>query len=133
MSDSASLTALDLKVEDQLRYDPAGAIHQRQVATRQELARRRRRALRTARQAASLLHETYDVQRVVLFGSLAKRNSFTLWSDIDLAVLGIAPHLFYAAVATVTGLSPEFKIDLVDLDVCKPALRITIEGEGIEL
>jgi uncharacterized protein len=133
MTDSGVHTAVDMTVEDRKRYDPARAIHQRQVATRPELSRRRRRALRTARQAASLLRETYSAQRVVLFGSLAKRAGFTLWSDIDLAVLGISHHLFYAAVAAVTGLSPEFKIDLVDLAACKPSLRTTIEHEGIDL
>jgi adenine-specific DNA-methyltransferase len=38
----------------------------------EDLARRRRRALRTARRAARLLRETFGAQRVLRFGSLAE-------------------------------------------------------------
>ena len=133
MADTATRTALELSVEDWRRYDPAEAIHQRQMVARQELARSRRRALRTARRAAGLLRESFGARRVVLFGSLTKRGGFTSWSDIDLAAWGIASHQFYAAVAAVTGLSAEFKIDLVDSDFCRPALRSAIEREGVDL
>ncbi|MEJ2349179.1 MAG: hypothetical protein P8Y03_05300 [Anaerolineales bacterium] len=43
------------------------------------------------------------------------------------------PYQFYAAVAAVTSLSPEIKIDLVDLDSCHSELRTVIEQEGVEL
>lgn len=133
MPDSAIRTALELSAEDWERYDPAKAIRQRRSAARLELARSRRQALRTARRAAELLRESFGATRVVLFGSLAKRGGFTPWSDIDLAAWGIPTERFYAAVAAVTGLSAEFKVDLVDPDFCRPALRIAIDREGLDL
>jgi predicted nucleotidyltransferase len=70
---------------------------------------------------------------VVAFGSLAHRDGFTLWSDIDLAAWGIPPDAFYRAVAAVTGISSEFKIDLVAPEDCPPSLRRVIEREGVSL
>jgi predicted nucleotidyltransferase len=72
-------------------------------------------------------------QRVVLFGSLVHEASFTPWSDIDLAAWGIPADRIYAAVAVITGLSPDFKIDLIDPDICRPGLRTAIERDGVEL
>jgi predicted nucleotidyltransferase len=69
----------------------------------------------------------------VASGSLAHRDWFTPWSDIDLAVWDIPPDLFYRAVAAVAGLSPEFKVDLVAPEDCQPALRRVIEQEGVAL
>lgn len=70
---------------------------------------------------------------VVVFGSLVRRDWFTPWSDIDLAVWGIPANQFYQAVAAVTGLSPDFEVDLVDAEDCSTSLRRTIEREGKEL
>ena len=57
----------------------------------------------------------------------------TPWSDIDLAVRGIAPDEFYSAVAAVTGLSPVFKIDLVEPDTCRRGINEVIRRQGIEI
>ncbi|KAF0108584.1 MAG: nucleotidyl transferase domain-containing protein [Anaerolineaceae bacterium] len=65
-----------------------------------------------------------------MFGSLARAGDFTLWSDIDLAARGIPPKRVYEAVGAVTGLSAEFKIDLIELETCPAALRERIETEG---
>jgi predicted nucleotidyltransferase len=70
---------------------------------------------------------------VILFGSLSAKRAFTRWSDIDLAAWGIPPEQFYAAVAMVTGLSAEFKLDLVDPQSCQPSLRAAIEQGGVEV
>ncbi|PKO20979.1 MAG: nucleotidyltransferase domain-containing protein [Chloroflexi bacterium HGW-Chloroflexi-1] len=94
---------------------------------------RRQRAWRVARQAAKVLREQFGAQRVVIFGSLAQRGWFTQWSDIDLAAWGVPDERFYQAVATITALSPAFKVDLIDPETCRPRLRQAIEREGIEL
>ena len=70
---------------------------------------------------------------MVVFGSLARPRAFSIWSDIDLAAWGIAPGKFYKAVATVTGLSPDFKIDLVEPDTCSDRVRDSIKRNGIEI
>jgi predicted nucleotidyltransferase len=133
MTDLIHRTALDLPPEEWKKYQPIQAILQRQSATHSQLERRRKQALRVARQAASLLHNEFDAQKVMLFGSLAIPGNFTLWSDIDLAVFGVPADRFYAAVAAITGLSAEFKVDLIDAETCKASLRDAIDQDGIAL
>ena len=74
-----------------------------------------------------------QIDAVYLFGSVARSSSFTHWSDIDLAVSGIASNKFYFAVAAISGLSPDFTIDLVDCDDCEASLRSHIYLDGTEL
>jgi predicted nucleotidyltransferase len=133
MTDRMQRTALDLPIEEWKSYRPIPAILQRQAATQSHLERRRKRAMRLARQAAALLRTEFGARDVVLFGSLASPSGFTLWSDIDLAVFEVPADRFYAAVAAITGLSAEFKVDLVDADACKASLRETIDRDGVML
>ncbi|MCL5046447.1 MAG: nucleotidyltransferase domain-containing protein [Actinobacteria bacterium] len=101
--------------------------------TDEHLCKRYEEAWELARKAAALLKQTYGAKRVAVFGSVAHRTFFTRWSDIDLAAWGIPDDRFYAAVAAVTGLSPDFKVDLVDALTCRDSLIKAIEDEGIEL
>lgn len=133
MTDLTQRTALDLSVEEWKTYRPIQAILQRQSANQSQLDRRHKRAMRLARQAAKLLRKEFSARRVVLFGSLTSHSGFTLWSDIDLAVWGVPADRFYAAVAEITGLSAEFKVDLVDSETCKASLRSAIDQDGIDL
>jgi predicted nucleotidyltransferase len=128
-----SRTALDLSPQEWEKYDPAGAIRAQQARNRESTALRRRKALRVARKAAKHLRSVFGAQRVVLFGSLASKDRFTPWSDIDLAAWGISASNYYQAVAAVTSFSEEFKIDLVDVDNLGLDLLESIEREGIEL
>ena len=69
-----------------------------------------------ARVAAEMLKKRFRATRVVVFGSLARKSVFTQWSDIDLAVWGVAPEEYYrAAGATMDiGLEDGFRVDVVD-------------------
>jgi predicted nucleotidyltransferase len=125
-----SMTALDLSPEELKKYHPREAIRRRKAETRVELTKRRRRALAAAHKAARLLKEKFGATEVLLFGSLARRGSFTLFSDIDLAVHGIHPDQYLTAMDTVLYLNAEFKIDLVDPQFCSPAMRAEIEKDG---
>lgn len=98
-----------------------------------DLPGRYQKAWELAKEAASILKENFNAKKVVVFGSLTRRSWFNQWSDIDLAVWGIPDHRFYAAVGLVTGLSKEFKIDLVDAKSCSNSLRRAIKNEGIEI
>ena len=100
---------------------------------RVNLVQRRRQAWKLAQQFAMLLRAQFGATRVVAFGSLAHQLWFNPWSDIDLAAWGIPDDQFYRAVATVTGISSDFKVDLVDPENCRPGVRKAIEREGIEL
>ncbi len=97
------------------------------------MSRRRRRARLAAHKAAELLRSEFGAKKVLLFGSLARRGGFTLWSDIDLAATGVPPTRFFEAVGAVSGLSAEFKLDLIDLEACSPTLYEKIMEEGKEI
>ena len=120
-------TALELTREEWRTYQPGAKAGQHQVRERWE------RAWGVAQAAAEVLREQFGATRVVVFGSLARRDWFTPWSDIDLAAWGISPGAFYRAVAVVTGISSEFKLDLVAPEDCQPSLRHVIEREGVAL
>lgn len=125
-------TALEMKPEEWRKFKPG-----RKVATRaaqsKYLKERRAKGLELAKKASLLLRQRYGAKRVVLFGSLARTKTFSSWSDIDLAVWGIAPDKFFSAVAAVTGLSPDFRIDLVEPDTCREAMKDSIQKHGIEI
>jgi predicted nucleotidyltransferase len=125
-------TALDLTPEDWQAYQPT-KIQGTLAEENTFVTKRNEQAWQLARQAARILREKFEAQRVVLFGSLASKGTFTLWSDIDLIAWGIPAARFYAAVATVTGLSPDFKVDLIDPDTCRPGILAVAEREGVEL
>ena len=120
-------TALDLTPAELQVYRPVREPDEQQVIARWE------RALKIAHVAAGLLREEFGATRVVGFGSVAHRAWFTPQSDIDVAAWDIPADQFYRAVAAVTGLSSEFAVDLVDPQGCRPAIRLRIEREGMEL
>ena len=95
-------------------------------------ARERRRDLawEVTRRAASLLREQFGAGRVAVFGSLVHGRSFSRWSDIDLAVWGLQSDDYFVAVARLQDLSPEFELDLVDMEHCRPELQAVILQEG---
>ena len=126
-------TVLELTPEERRAYQPIVAIRDRKREREAEVEKRWVQARRVAAQAAKLLRQEFGAKQVLLFGSVADRAWFTAWSDIDLAVWGLSPDRFFAAVAAVTGLSPDFKIDLVDPESCSSSLRSMIEREGVEL
>ncbi len=126
-------TALELTPQEWQAYRPDQMSRRLSGPSDPGMRLRRQRAWRVARQAAKVLREQFGAQRVVIFGSLAQRGWFTQWSDIDLAAWGVPDERFYQAVATITALSPAFKVDLIDPETCRSRLRQAIEREGIEL
>jgi len=124
------MTALDLPPEALKKYRPLDAIKKRRAMFGAETSSRRRRANLAARKAARILKTEFGAEEVILFGSLARRVGFTQWSDIDLASRGIPSGQYLTAMDTVLHLSPEFKIDLVELETCPPAMLKSIENEG---
>ena len=130
MAETLPRTALELSKEEWKAYRPIPAMRQRRSAALPKVERRRRQALRVARQAADMLRGSFGATRVVLFGSLTRHGEFTMWSDIDLAVFGIPADRFFAAVAAVTGISSVFRVDLVDAETCQVSLRAAVDREG---
>ena len=126
-------TALELTPEEWRTYHPADVIARRKWDVDAQLDARWERTQRLAHSAATLLRDDFSATKVLLFGSLLHRSWFTPWSDIDLAVWGVPQERFFAAVAAVTALSQEFKIDLVDPEMCRPSLLDRITREGVEI
>ena len=100
-----------------------------------EVSRRREAAWELARIAAEMLKSRFGATRVVVFGSLARETGFTPWSDIDLAVWGIAPEDYYYATGSAMdiGLEEGTKVDVVDPGDCGPQFLADIEKKGIDL
>jgi predicted nucleotidyltransferase len=119
-------TALEMTAKELQAYRPA-------LRQEPQAAERWARAWDTAVAAAALLREQFHATRVKAFGSVVQPAWFTPWSDIDLAAWDISASEFYRAVAVIAGLSSEFKIDLVDPEMCSLAVRQRIEREGTEL
>jgi uncharacterized protein len=98
-----------------------------------KVQQRRERAWALAHKAASILKEKYDANRVVVFGSLARKNTFTIWSDIDLAAWGVRPEDTFRAIGEVFDLDEEIVVNLVDINAAPRSIIETIEKDGIEI
>lgn len=90
-------------------------------------------AWQLAHTAAALLRGKYHVTRVVVFGSLVRRQMFTPWSDVDIAAWGIAPEHTFQAIADMLWISAGIEVNLVDVNTCSSSLLATIEREGVEI
>ncbi len=87
-------------------------------------------ALAVAHACAERLRTQYGAKRVIVFGSLTGETPWHSRSDIDLAVEGLAPELFWRAWAELDDLLPSgLSVDLVPLETAGPALRARIMGE----
>jgi len=102
----------------------------RQVKARQAMLARQEQAWITAREAADLLRRRFGVDKVVLFGSLARGDMFHAHSDVDLAVWGLAEAEYLRAVSALLDLEGSIDVDLVRIEEAKPELRHPIELEG---
>lgn len=124
-------TVRDLSLEEIQRYQKF--YKEQEKKKKEKLKQRYYQAWSIVRKAAKILYQEYKAQKVVVFGSLKNIEHFSEWSDIDIAVWGIKPELYYKAVAGIISLSPTFKIDVVDPDDCQESLKEAIEEEGIVL
>jgi len=125
-------TARELGREELRAYRPWQALEDYQRDP--SVVARRDRAWHVAKAAADLLKRRFGANRVVVFGSLAKKTMFTPWSDIDLAVWGVAPEEYYiaAGAALDVGLDEGIRMDIVDGEKCSQELQAIIERDGIQ-
>jgi predicted nucleotidyltransferase len=105
----------------------------RRAQEKAQLDQHREQAWAAARQAAQLLKEEFNANRVVVFGSLARESGFTRWSDVDVAAWGLAPEDTFRAIGAVMDLPTEVPVNLVDVNTCRPALLSAIEQDGLDL
>ena len=100
---------------------------------RREEKTRRARAMAVARAGARLLKEEFGVRRVFVFGSLVAGARFHSRSDIDLAVEGLDPSVYWRADCRLEALGGDLEIDLVDLRTAPAHLATRIRRDGKEL
>ena len=105
-------------------------LKRRQIAEQHQLAQRFERAWKVAEQAARFLKQEFEAERVVVFGSLTHGQWFSKTSDIDLAVWGLSPEAYLVALARLQDLAPEFKVDLIQMERCRPELGQEVLDEG---
>ena len=91
------------------------------------------RAWQTAHRVAAMLYEDFGATQVAVFGSLTKRESFSKWSDINIAVWGIPNDKYFRAVWEAEDISRLFEIDLVDFENCHGLLRERIESQVVRI
>ena len=91
------------------------------------------RAWQTAHRIAAMLYEDFGATQVAVFGSLTKRESFSKWSDIDIAVWGIPSDKYFRAVWEAEDISRLFKLDLIDFESCKGLFRERIESQAVSI
>lgn len=124
-------TAKDLTSEEIKEYQKF--LKKREERKKEYLLQRYQEAWSVAKAAAKLLYNKYHAKKIATFGSLKDPFYFNKWSDIDLAVWGIPPEMYFKAVAEVISLSSKFKIDIIDPEDCNDSLRKMIEKEGIKI
>ena len=124
-------TTVNLTPEELAVY--RATAQRRREKERPALERRREQAWMAARQAARSLKERFKMTRVVVFGSLARNSGFTHWSDVDIAVWGIAPEDTFQAIGMMMDLETEIAVNLVDVNTCYSSLLRAIEQDGIEV
>jgi len=85
-----------------------------------------------AERCCAYLIECYGVKRVVVFGSVCGDGTWHERSDLDLAVEGLAPEVFFRAYSELQKfLPPGLVVDLVPLEDASPELRDRILGEVV--
>jgi predicted nucleotidyltransferase len=129
--EAAVPAALGLTQEKMATY--RATAQRRREQEQQELTLRKERAWQVAHRAAALLKEQHEATQVMVFGSLVHGYWFSRTSDIDLAAWGLQADDYFVAVAKLQDLSPEFGVDLVAMERCKPELREIIVREGKQL
>ncbi len=124
-------TAAQVTEEEMALY--RATARRRKEREEQELVRRKERAWALAQQAAAILKEQFGATRVAVFGSLAHEETFTLWSDVDIAAWGIRPEDTLRAMGAAWDLDSEIEVNLVDVNTARPSVRESIEREGVDL
>ncbi len=123
-------TAKDLSPEELAEYRQRLEQHLQNRKVDEALLQR---AWQTAHRIAAMLYEDFEATQVAVFGSLTKRESFTKWSDIDIAVWGIPSDKYFRAVWEAEDISRLFKLDLVDVESCKGLFRERIESQAVSI
>jgi predicted nucleotidyltransferase len=85
------------------------------------------------RKLGERIRDEFGATRVILFGSLARGDDFSLDSDIDLAVEGLTATAFWQVWRLAEEYFPAHRVDVVELEQATGNLRRAIENQGVQL
>jgi predicted nucleotidyltransferase len=100
--------------EQMAAYRASARQRRQQKTDRLQMRYQRGRAI--AQQAATLLKQDFQVEKVALFGSMVSGDRIHERSDVDLAVWGLNPQDLYKAVGQLLALAPDIPIDVVPIE-----------------
>lgn len=109
------------------------AWRQRAEQRAETVAERLRSARAGADAAARVLRESFGAAEVYLFGSVADGIGFDESSDINMAVSGVAPTLFWTAGSAAERATGGFVLDLHDLHYATDGISEHIRTKGVPL
>ena len=123
-------TAKDLSPEELAEYSRRLDQHLQNRKVDEALLQR---AWQTAHRIAAVLYKDFDATQVAVFGSLAEPESFSKWSDIDIAVWGIRNDKYLRASSIASDISGLFKVDLVDFESSKGRFRERMQSQLVPI
>ena len=123
---TAHRTAKDLSPEELAEYPRQIELQSQNRKVDEALLQR---AWQTAHRIAAMLYKDFGATQAAVFGSLAEADTFSKWSDIDIAVWGIPNDKYLRAASVASDISGLFKVDLVDFDNCKGLFRQRIQSQ----
>lgn len=91
------------------------------------------RAWTDAQRVATVLYQKYGASKVAIFGSLAEKERFCKYSDIDIVVWGLSYNKCLDALWETEGLSDEFEIDIINVKSIDPLYRERILSQAIPI
>jgi len=122
---------MDILEKDMAAYKATALA--RWKSKQEKLDNRRKKAWAVAKKASEFLKQKYHAKKVMIFGSMVHNYWYSETSDIDLAVWGINPDLYFNAIAELQGISYDYKIDMVSCEKADKNLLQSIFDEGKEL
>lgn len=91
------------------------------------------RAWTDAQRVATVLYQKYGASKVAVFGSLAEKERFCKYSDIDIVVWGLSYNKCLDALWETEGLSDTFEIDIIDVRSIHKLYRERILNQAIPI
>lgn len=87
-----------------------------------------------AKEVATFFKDSYKVEKVYLYGSLAWRKRFTSHSDIDLYINNFPlDQSYWETLAKAEAIALPFPLTIILEENAAPKLREKVEQEGLEL
>lgn len=126
-------TALQLTREQWQPYIEAARHHVQRPQITPAAQNEREQLLLYVRQVADELRSRFKAKRIFLFGSLAQTDWFRPDSDVDLAVEGLSPDMYWQAWRVAEEIIKTRSVDLIEIETAKESLRQAIIRYGIEL